>query len=506
MKQSHCCYCVLCAVLAMALAALYLLLPPASVAQETLAVAQDKAADPPKKDKVSFIDDIVPIFKENCFACHDAKKKKGGLDMTTYEAMRKPGNTLEDCIETGKPEESGLVDRLKLPKAHAKRMPPPKESPEPLPKEKIALIEQWIKEGANCDVAKNADLPKELRLRFKPPAILAVYPRAVLINAVTFTPDGTKIVVGGHHELTIWDAATGKLEKRVHTRAERTKALLYLPDGKLAVAGTRPGQEGDVCIYDIEAGKPTMMDGVAVIDGVNDKAVLLARLVQTEDEVLCLAASADGKRLAAGGWDRLVRIWDLSGGYNAAKLEATIENHADCVTAIALAADGKHLLTASRDKTAKVYDLSTKESVQTFGDHQQPVWGVAVKADSKQGFSVGEDGQLRTWGIIIDGKGDGKQLRATGAHTKALKLVANPKLPQLASCGTDNLVKVWNADSGAAVATLTGHTDHVFAIAFSPDGTQLVSGSFNGEIKVWKVADPKMPVKAFNATPGMKEK
>ena len=41
--------------------------------------------------------------------------------------------------------------------------------------------------------------------------------------------------MGGYHELTVWDITEGKLEKRIYTRAERAKALVFLPDGNLAV-------------------------------------------------------------------------------------------------------------------------------------------------------------------------------------------------------------------------------------------------------------------------------
>ena len=75
---------------------------------------------------------------------------------------------------------------------------------------------------------------------------------------------------------------------------------------------------------------------------------------------LCLAVAADGKRLAAGGCDRAVRVWDLSDGLAKAKLEQTIENHADWVLGVTLSADGKYLATAARDKTAKVWDLKAK--------------------------------------------------------------------------------------------------------------------------------------------------
>jgi WD40 repeat protein len=214
--------------------------------------------------------------------------------------------------------------------------------------------------------------------------------------------------------------------------------------------------------------------------------------------VLALALSPDGKKLAAGGCDRVVRVWDVSAGYASAKLEQSIENHADWVLGLALAADDKHLFSASRDKTAKVWDLVAKESVLTFPDHQAPVYGVAVKTDGKTGFSVGEDKQLRAW----NAGGEGKQIRATPGHNDfVLKLIAHPTQPLLLTASADKTVQVWNVDSGKAVRTLAGLTDHVFALAVSPDGNLVAAGSYAGEVAVWKLADGAI-VKQFNASPG----
>src|SRR5204863_7169201 len=145
----------------------------------------------------------------------------------------------------------------------------------------------------------------------------------------------------------------------------RSLAMVFLPDGKLAAAGGRPGEEGGVYVYDINAGTPKVVDGVAFLDGVEDKAVLVKQLLDADDEVLCLALSPDGKKLASGGCDRIVNVWDLSAGVLNAKLEQSIENHADWVFGVAFAGDNQHLFTCSRDKTAKVWDLKTKESVMT---------------------------------------------------------------------------------------------------------------------------------------------
>jgi WD40 repeat protein len=490
MLRSRYCVCILCAAAGLALAVGLLLLsaPPTA--------AQAPAAE---KGPVSFINDVAPILKESCFACHDSKKRKGKLDMTTFESFRKGGDG-EDPIVPGMPEDSRLYEMILS--TDNLRMPP-KESGEPLAKDKIAVIAQWIKEGAKLDdgLSPKADLVRELRVRWKPPVPHTAYPFPVAINALAFTPDNQKLVIGGQHELTVWDLGQAQLEKRVYTRAERAYALVFLPDGKLAVAGARPGQEGDVRIYDLNGGTPRVENGVTLLDGVNDKGVLIKELLETDDAVYCLAVSADGKQLASGGCDRIVRVWDLSPGYADAQLEHAIENHADWVLGVAFTPDGKRLLTCSRDKTAKVWDLSTKESVLTFPDHQNAVYGVAAKADGTIGFSVGEDKQLRLWNAT----GDGKQVRAAAGHSDAvLKVVAHPTQPLLLTCSADKTVRVWNADSGAAVRTLSGHTDWVYSLAVSPDGNRIASGTWNGEVRVWQVADGSV-VQVFNGTPGWQQ-
>jgi hypothetical protein len=487
LRSHHFCLCVLRAVLGLTLLlALLLLVPQTAHAQGA-----------PKN--VSFINDVAPILRENCFGCHGSKNPKGKFDMTSYEKLRK-GGVQEDPIVPGKPEESHLVDLITA--KDERRMPPPKESPNPLPAAKIGVIQQWIKEGAKLDsgLDAKADLPRELRLRWKPPAPKAAYNRPALITALAVTPDGKQLVVGGQHELTVWDLAEGKLEKRIYTRAERAKAMVFLPDGKFAVAGSRPGIEGDVRIYDLNGGTPKMENGVAILDGVNDKGVMLKQLLDSDDEVQCLAVSADGKKLASGGCDRVVNVWDLSEGYDKAKLEQSIENHADWVFGVAFSPDGKRLLTASRDKTAKVWDLTAKESVLTFPDHQNPVLAVAIKADGKVGFSVGEDKQLRFW----NAGSDGKQIRAVPGHGDAvLKVVFHQSPPLLVTCSADKTVRIWDPDRGQALRTLSGHADHVFALAVSPDGSLIASGGYDGEVRVWKASDGSL-IKAFNASPGYK--
>ena len=480
MHRRRFCACFLCAVAA---AVAYFLLfggPPTAT-----------AAEPP----VSFIRDVAPVFKENCLACHDAKKRAGKYDMTTFEKLMAGGANGEP-IAPGKPEESDLHDLMVT--AEPRRMPP-RDKGEAVPKDKAAVVARWIKEGAKLDagIDPKADLVKELRVRWTPPAPPAAYKFPAVVNALAFTPDGKQLVVSGHHELTVWEAASGKLVKRLRTRAERAYGMVFLPDGTLVVAGGRPGQEGDVRVYDLAA-KGKAEAGVELLDGVSDPKVLVKHLLDVEDSVLCVAASADGKKLAAGGCDRAVRVWDLSAGLDKAKLDQTVENHADWVLGVTITADGKYLVTAGRDKTAKVWDLAAKESVVTFPEHQAIVYGVAAPAGGDTLFSVGADKQLRTWKPA----GEGKQIKNEGGHSDdVFKVVAHPKQPTLATSSADKVVRLWKSEPLQAGKKLEGLTDYAYAVAFSPDGELVAGGGYDGGVVVWKVADGAV-VKAFNASPG----
>jgi hypothetical protein len=481
MRKNSFCWCVLCAALGLALACALLLLTPS----------------PTFAAPVSFIKDIAPILKENCMGCHGAKNPKSKFSMSTYASFRK-GGTKDDPIFPGSPEDSWLM--LVLTDTGRMRMPP-KDSGDPLGKEQIDLILRWIKEGAKLDpgIKPDANIREELRRRWTPPALLSAYPYPVTITALAYTPDSKKLVVGGHHELMVWDVATGTLERRIHIRSRRVLAMAFLPDGKLATAGGRPGEEGEVCVYDLQAGKGKTEDGVTVVDGIHDSHVLLARLLDIDDEVMCLAVSPDGKKLASGGVDRIVRVWDLTPGYSKAKLVQSVENHADWVLGLAFTPDGKRLLTASRDKTAKVWDLAAQESVLTCPDHQQPVYAVAISPDGKTGYSAGEDNRVRSWALT--GRRAGRTVR-NGSHGAAIfKLLYHPSKPVLATSSADKTVRIWDTNLRAK-QTLSGPSDYVYAIAFSPDGKQIACGTYDGQVFIWNVDDGKV-VKNWGASPGL---
>jgi len=99
-------------------------------------------------ERVEFNRDIRPIFSDTCFACHgpDENKVKGKLRLDSLDAARKGGKSGEPAILPGHPEKSQVMKRL-LTKDADDHMPPA-EFHKVLSPDQIALVERWIKEGA----------------------------------------------------------------------------------------------------------------------------------------------------------------------------------------------------------------------------------------------------------------------------------------------------------------------------------------------------------------------
>jgi tricorn protease-like protein len=435
------------------------------------------APKPPGAQTVSFIRDVAPILVESCIACHNPKKTESKYVMTTFAQLAKGGQQGEGItLEPGKPDESNLVELLR-PDGQP-RMP---YKQDPLTPEKIALIERWVAEGAKYDGGSLSDDWTIVLRKTRRVTIPQDYPATVPITALEFSPDGSTIAASGYHEITFWNTADGKLERRLNGLAERVYDIAYSPDGKwMATASGDPGVFGVVKLWLAEpkgGGKP-----------VRD-------LVETQDVAFAVAFSPDSKKIATAGADRTLRLFEVETG----KLLFQIEDHADWVLGIAFSADGKRLATASRDKTAKVFDVEKKESLVTFPGHGAPVYTVSFTPDGKGVATGGEDNRIRIW----NPDSEAKAIREIGGFGGTVfKLRFAPDGKNLLACGADKIVAVFT-DKGSQVRRMQGHQDWIYSLAISRDGKTVASGGWDGEVRLWNLADGKL-LRTIIAAPGYK--
>jgi WD40 repeat protein/mono/diheme cytochrome c family protein len=444
--------------------------PPAKTAP-----AQAKDA-PPAGKATSFIRDVAPILVENCIACHNPRKSESKYVMTTFAQLAKGGQQGEGItLEPGEPDESNLVEVIR-PDGQP-RMP---YKLDPLPAEKIAVIERWVTEGAKYDGNSPAEDWTILLRRNQSVSIPEAYPVTVPITALAFTRDGSTIAASGYHEMTFWKTADGTLDRRQAGLAERVYDIAYSPDGKwMATASGDPGIFGVVKLWIPEPG-----GGKPVRD-----------LVETQDVVFSVAFSPDSTKIATAGADRTIRIFEVQSG----KLLSQIEDHADWIFGVAFSPDGKRLASASRDKTAKVFDVEKKESLVTFPGHGQPVYTVSFTPDGKGVATGGEDNRIRIW----NPDSDGKQTRDIGGFGGTVfKILYTPDGQSLLAASGDKTVAVFKAN-GSPVRKLQGHNDWVYSVAVSRDGKTVASGSWDGEVRLWNLVDGK-PIRTFIAAPGFK--
>ena len=161
-----------------------------------------------------------------------------------------------------------------------------------------------------------------------------------------------------------------------------------------------------------------------------------------------LAFSPDGSRLATASDDLLVRLWNPVTG-QAVSILSGHNTVPECVT---FSPDGKILASGGKTGEIKLWDTTTnKEIVTLHSTYQNIIWSLSFSPD-------------------------GKYLAAAEGGMEALGNV------------TGHLVTVWDVSSRQIVTTLQGHTNDVRAVAFSPDGKLLASGSYDNTMKFWNVA------------------
>jgi WD40 repeat protein len=338
------------------------------------------------------------------------------------------------------------------------------------------------------------------------------------VTSVAFSPDGIRLASGSDDAtVKIWDARSGaELATLKHARRYGSKSIAFSPDStRLADAN----EQGTIQIWDVRSGAELATlkghtsrvnsvafspDGLHVASGSNDNTVKLwdarswaergifnnlryalsgaerATLKGHTRGVTSVAFSSDSRRLASGGDDHLVKLWDVRSG---AEL-VTLKGHTRDVTSVTFSPDGTRIASASADRTIKIWDAESGTELKTLQAHALVVRCVEFSPDglclvSSSGEQYGSEcGEIKVWDVRRS-----VELALLKGHTRGVNSVKfSPDGVYLVSGSNDQTVKRWNWRESAAVVSLPMHAPQV---ALSPDGTRFVSGGSDQVVKLW---------------------
>jgi WD40 repeat protein len=193
----------------------------------------------------------------------------------------------------------------------------------------------------------------------------------------------------------------------------------------------------------------------------------------------CLAFAPDGRRLASGGDDHLIRIWDARTGSEQLRLVG----HRDSILVVSFSPDGKTLVSAGRDYTVRLWDVASGRLLQTL-QHTCPMPSVAFFPDGKS--IVTSDAKKKR--IYFWATTNGECLRKLDAGEEgARRLSVSADGKWLATRGDGSVrIRLWDVACGKPIRAFEARhsTDDPFAL--SPDGRMLAMGD-QWKIVVWNL-------------------
>lgn len=440
-----------------------LALNTATAADKTNPIA---IADVKHDGPVDFEKEVLPILRRSCLACHNTSDKESDLILETPQTILKggsegpsvvPGKGAESLLlklaahqkEPVMPpvgndvkaknltsEELGLIklwiDQGVKGQVSGANAPivwqPLPAGVNPIFAVAVSADGQYVAAGrANQIFLYHVASKRELGRLTDPALLQSVYKNPGvahldLVQALRFNPAGDLLASGGYREVKLWRRAQNVRKAEWAGLETAPKSLAVTEDGALAAIGE---ENGKIRIYDAASGQQqkTLVNHTAPVTALRftaDKSKLVSvsadksvrvwnvadgqqvGLVETPAALQAVALVGEGKLIATGGADNIIRLWDFAAvtapNKPAEPLKPTkeIPGHGGPVTSLATYGPGAELVSGSQDGTVRVWNVAAGNAVRQM-NHGGPVENIAVKADGQRVVSVSANNSAKVW-------------------------------------------------------------------------------------------------------------
>lgn len=312
------------------------------------------------------------------------------------------------------------------------------------------------------------------------------------VNSLEISPEAMAIVLLKSGELLLRQQRNQEaLDKLMEAlfQAETVNALDLLPQIQEKLAQLQPKPKNN-SHSDYITSISLNSDGTKVLSGGFDRTIKLWDISTQDcllnhqltlhghtDAIYCVYLSHDNKLAVSASADKTIKLWNIQTG----NCIRTFEGHTDTVTSVVLSGDNNLIVSGSYDRTLKIWDIQTGECL-TLDEHQDAVRSVALNADGSKALSGSFDGSLKLWDIST-----GKCQRTFTSHTAQIHSVCFSADGKFAlSGGFDQTLKYWNIDEGECLHTFEDDAD-VYSVALSHDKRFAISGNANATLKIWDI-------------------